>query len=141
MTQKTAPPSKTAEQFVVRLPDGMRDRIAESAKRYNRSMNAEIVSILQDYYDLRDYHDQLVDESVEAQQPQSPPVVYDLAPSPEALKMLADLIGENIDKRYALKMKPVKLSGRTTQVAEPGDQRPIVKLTGPVKRTRLKPKD
>lgn len=44
---KDLPPSRTAEQFVVRFPDGMRDRIAEVAKANNRSMNAEIVSRLQ----------------------------------------------------------------------------------------------
>ena len=47
MTIKTTPPSRTADQFVVRLPDGMRDRIAELAKQNNRSMNAEIVKRLE----------------------------------------------------------------------------------------------
>lgn len=42
----TKPPSRTADQFVLRLPDGMRDRIAEAAKANNRSMNAEIVARL-----------------------------------------------------------------------------------------------
>lgn len=40
------PPSRTADQFVVRLPDGMRERIAETAKTNGRSMNAEIVARL-----------------------------------------------------------------------------------------------
>lgn len=44
---KELPPSRTAEQFVVRFPDGMRDKIAEAAKANNRSMNAEIVARLQ----------------------------------------------------------------------------------------------
>lgn len=44
---KELPPSRTAEQFVVRFPDGMRDKIAESAKANNRSMNAEIVARLE----------------------------------------------------------------------------------------------
>lgn len=47
---KELPPSRTAEQFVVRFPDGMRDRIAEEAKKNNRSMNAEIVARLQDSF-------------------------------------------------------------------------------------------
>nr|WP_279610568.1 Arc family DNA-binding protein [Burkholderia gladioli] len=46
MTKPPQPPSRTADQFVVRLPDGMRDRIADMAKRSNRSMNAEIVARL-----------------------------------------------------------------------------------------------
>jgi hypothetical protein len=46
MTKRAPPPSRTADQFVTRLPDGMRDRIAEAAKNNNRSMNAEIVERL-----------------------------------------------------------------------------------------------
>lgn len=33
-----------SDQFVVRLPDGMRDQIAADAKAKGRSMNAEIVA-------------------------------------------------------------------------------------------------
>lgn len=51
---KDLPPSRTAEQFVVRFPDGMRDQIAEAAKNNNRSMNAEIVARLQQSFDTRD---------------------------------------------------------------------------------------
>jgi len=40
-------PSETQERFIVRLPDGMRDRIAEAAKASGRSMNSEIVLRLQ----------------------------------------------------------------------------------------------
>ncbi|MES2187980.1 MAG: Arc family DNA-binding protein [Pseudomonadota bacterium] len=36
-------PSDAAEKFVVRFPEGMRDRIAASAKVAARSMNAEVV--------------------------------------------------------------------------------------------------
>jgi DNA-directed RNA polymerase specialized sigma24 family protein len=39
--------SKTAEKFVVRLPHGMRRRIAEVARLYRRSMNSEIVARLE----------------------------------------------------------------------------------------------
>ncbi len=39
---------KDYEKFVVRFPDGMRDAIAERAKRNGRSMNSEIVQILED---------------------------------------------------------------------------------------------
>jgi hypothetical protein len=35
------------DKYIVRLPDGMRDRIAEAAKENNRSMNAEIVARLE----------------------------------------------------------------------------------------------
>lgn len=36
-------PSETAERFIVRLPDGMREQIKKAAKAHGRSMNAEIV--------------------------------------------------------------------------------------------------
>lgn len=40
-------PASEADKFIVRLPEGMRDRIAEAAKVNQRSMNAEIVARLQ----------------------------------------------------------------------------------------------
>ncbi|HBF08052.1 MAG TPA: DNA-binding protein [Gammaproteobacteria bacterium] len=39
--------SRSADKFVVRLPDGMRQKIALVAKNYHRSMNSEIVSRLE----------------------------------------------------------------------------------------------
>ncbi|RBO89670.1 Arc family DNA-binding protein [Pseudochrobactrum asaccharolyticum] len=45
MTQDT--PSRSLDKVIVRLPDGMRDRIREAAENNNRSMNAEIVSRLE----------------------------------------------------------------------------------------------
>ncbi|PZR46006.1 Arc family DNA-binding protein [Burkholderia sp. WTPI3] len=50
MSKDTKAPSRSADQFVVRLPDGMRDRIAEMARRNNRSMNAEIVARLSESF-------------------------------------------------------------------------------------------
>lgn len=38
--------SRTADKFVVRLPDGMRDKLAEVARNRLRSMNSEIVARL-----------------------------------------------------------------------------------------------
>jgi hypothetical protein len=35
--------SKKQDQFIVRLPEGMRDKIKLAAEKSNRSMNAEIV--------------------------------------------------------------------------------------------------
>ena len=42
-----------ADKYVLRMPDGMRDRITELAKANNRSMNAEIVLMLQQAMDAR----------------------------------------------------------------------------------------
>lgn len=39
------------DKFMLRFPDGMRDAIAERAKNNGRSMNSEIVQIIQDALD------------------------------------------------------------------------------------------
>lgn len=39
--------SRTADKFVVRLPEGMRDRIANVARQHHRSMNSEIIARLE----------------------------------------------------------------------------------------------
>lgn len=44
MTEKENP--NFIERFTVRMPDGMRDAIAERAKENGRSMNSEVVDIL-----------------------------------------------------------------------------------------------
>lgn len=43
-------PSETQDRFIVRFPDGMRDRIKAAAEANNRSMNAEIIARLQDSF-------------------------------------------------------------------------------------------
>lgn len=43
-------PSRSQDQFIVRLPDGMRDRIKAAAEASGRSMNAEIVAALDERY-------------------------------------------------------------------------------------------
>lgn len=42
--------SRTLDKVIVRLPDGMRDRIKDAAAANNRSMNAEIVATLEEKY-------------------------------------------------------------------------------------------
>lgn len=46
-------PSAKQDQFVVRLPDGMRDQIKYAAELNNRSMNAEIVARIEQSFDPR----------------------------------------------------------------------------------------
>ncbi|WP_082259661.1 Arc family DNA-binding protein [Gilliamella sp. Nev5-1] len=41
-------PSQVQDKFTVRFPEGMRDKIAEQAKKNNRSMNSEIIYMLED---------------------------------------------------------------------------------------------
>lgn len=50
MTKNAPFPSQVAEKYVVRFPEGMRDRIAEAAKANNRSMNSEIVARLEESF-------------------------------------------------------------------------------------------
>lgn len=42
---------QSADKYVLRLPDGMRDKLADLARANNRSMNAEMVHILQQAID------------------------------------------------------------------------------------------
>lgn len=46
----TIPTNRESDRFMLRLPDGMRDRIKAAAEANNRSMNAEIVAALQEKY-------------------------------------------------------------------------------------------
>jgi hypothetical protein len=50
---KPARTPQLADKYVLRLPDGMRDQIGARAKANNRSMNAEIVLMLQQALDSR----------------------------------------------------------------------------------------
>lgn len=43
-------PSAKQDQFVLRFPEGMRDRIKRAAERSGRSMNAEIIAALETFY-------------------------------------------------------------------------------------------
>ena len=43
-------PSDKQDQYMVRFPEGMRDRIKKVATQNNRSMNAEIVSVLEEAF-------------------------------------------------------------------------------------------
>lgn len=45
-----APTNRESDKFIVRLPDGMRDRIKAAAEANSRSMNAEIVATLEEKY-------------------------------------------------------------------------------------------
>ncbi|MEY0334893.1 Arc family DNA-binding protein [Providencia rettgeri] len=44
-------PSQTQDKFTVRFPDGMRDAVAKRAEANGRSMNSEIIQIIQDAMD------------------------------------------------------------------------------------------
>lgn len=48
---KPPAPSDLADKFMLRMPEGMRDRLKAEAEANNRSMNAEIVARLQQTFD------------------------------------------------------------------------------------------
>jgi len=48
----TAQQRQLEEKFVVRLPDGMRNRIAQNARANVRSMNSEIIHRLERFTEL-----------------------------------------------------------------------------------------
>ncbi|WP_053843941.1 Arc family DNA-binding protein [Paracidovorax avenae] len=50
MEPKIQYPSDQADKVLVRMPDGMRDQLKSAAKANNRTLNAEIVSRLQDSF-------------------------------------------------------------------------------------------
>jgi DNA-directed RNA polymerase specialized sigma24 family protein len=68
--QDSPPSSKTAEKFVVRLPRGMRRRIADAARCYRRSMNSEIVARLEQSLDAAE---PFVPAGVNEPTPEPPP--------------------------------------------------------------------
>lgn len=53
MSEKPVRPVKDYDKFVVRFPEGMRDAIAERANKNGRSMNSEIVQIIEDALNSR----------------------------------------------------------------------------------------
>lgn len=50
-------PGRGADQFPLRLPEGMRDQIKNAAAKSGRSMNAEIIDRLEDSFTLDSYSD------------------------------------------------------------------------------------
>jgi hypothetical protein len=50
MAEKKQYPSDKQDQFMLRLPDGLRDRIKTEAEKNKRSMNAEVVATLEQKY-------------------------------------------------------------------------------------------
>ena len=47
MAKRKLYPSEQQDRLIIRFPDGMRDRIAALAKANGRSMNAEIISMVE----------------------------------------------------------------------------------------------
>lgn len=56
---------QTADKYIVRFPDGMRDRIKADAEREGRSLNAQIIHMLNEFYLLQERERQRLDENAE----------------------------------------------------------------------------
>jgi predicted DNA-binding protein len=44
-----APTSRESDKFILRMPDGMRERLAEVAESQGRTMNAVVIGVLAEY--------------------------------------------------------------------------------------------
>ena len=53
-TPTRAATGRDSDKYIVRFPPGVRDRIAEEAKKNNRSMNAELVARIESSFDDKD---------------------------------------------------------------------------------------
>lgn len=51
--------TNASDKFIIRLPDGMRDRIKTDAEQHGRTMNAEIIARLEAYTDSPSNSDSL----------------------------------------------------------------------------------
>lgn len=116
---KDLPPSRVAEQFVVRFPDGMRDRIAEAAKASGRSMNAEIVSRLQSTFKPEQVKLDFGPANREADEDSRP------VSKRELLQLLNEFVASN-DGEVTFKTKVVPEKKYLRHIEDQGDQQPIV---------------
>lgn len=51
--------SRTADKFVLRLPEGLRDRINLAAENNHRSMNGEIIARIDSSLDLEEKYEEM----------------------------------------------------------------------------------
>ena len=75
--------SQEVERFVVRLPAGMRSRIADAASQSHRSMNSEIVSRLEESLENTEHHPQ---QLATTHQNTRPPELRSVGASAEAAR-------------------------------------------------------
>jgi hypothetical protein len=94
-------PSEIADRFIVRMPEGLRDRIAAAAKANSRSMNSEIVATLEEAYppeptieDVLAYARMLANNFVEA------PNYADLRALREAMKDVVEQLQHGAEHGY-----------------------------------------
>lgn len=99
--------SRESDKFMLRFPDGMRDMVAESAKRHGRSMNSEIINALHEYYVRQGIHDRLVDDAVsnEVESIAGPGTSFAISENAVTIAQLADIISARIEERLDSRAK------------------------------------
>lgn len=79
-------PVREYDKFMLRFPDGMRDAIAERAKRNGRSMNSEIIQIIEDVLETDKNNEIVITES---------DISEFSRVKPETMEVLVDAIEKN----------------------------------------------
>ncbi len=80
----TDAPSQSQDKFIVRLPDGMRERLKAVAERNRRSMNQEAVAALAFHLDEEE-HFASSDARFAMQVVEGPPQDYEFSPPEDSL--------------------------------------------------------
>ena len=91
MAKERSPQSQ--DKYIIRMPDGLRERIRKAAEANNRSMNAEIVGTLEAFYPDRMNIEEIVlylRELAEQYRNEQPPYILD------ELRHVSELIGETL---------------------------------------------
>lgn len=102
------PTSRESEKYVLRLPAGMRERIKAAATRNNRTMNAEIVAVLEEKFPVPTISQYLADklgsdtilELINTEKADLPAAV---------LKMNKRMESEDMSFRFAMRKGKVEL--------------------------------
>ena len=101
-------PSETQDRFLIRFPEGMRQKIAEEAKANNRTMNAEIVARLQRTFDVDHISDPVTGEQIQEFLLRDTDVSKSLREELEKFTTLRDRLAESVEKAEKLLAKENK---------------------------------
>lgn len=93
--------SRHADKYIVRFPDGMRDRLKEEAKANNRTLNAEIVARLQQSFDAPP-PSASVSHSRTMASPHDLAVLYDITEAQMRLQQATMTLGDAKDEAFRI---------------------------------------
>ncbi len=98
MTNSTG---RESDKFMLRLPDGMRDRLKNEAARNNRSLNAEIIARLEQSFEagvVRTMSDEDLNETIHTAVNETVDVVVDLVVNQVAQKVIKSAVETAVAK-------------------------------------------